>query len=62
VERPVPPGPRPAPVPLPDEGPAAVVPATRLSQAVRELWGALLAEGETAARALTRRLVDRRAR
>lgn len=62
VERPAPPGPRPAPVPLPDEGPAAVVPAARLSQAVRELWGALLAEGETAARALTRRLVDRRAR
>lgn len=49
--------PRPAP-PLPNADP----PAARLTLAVRELWGALLAEGETAARALTRRLVDRRAR
>ncbi len=49
--------PRPAP-PLPNADP----PTARLTLAVRELWGALLAEGETAARALTRRLVDRRAR
>lgn len=61
VERPAPPGPAPVPGPLPDSDPPAA-PAARLSQAVRELWGALLAEGETAARALTRRLVDRRAR